>query len=62
MAKNTDNFEEVQAVIDNAISPDKMSQQDAIDFLDEIEEYCRALRIGIENDIANEAEEDNETV
>jgi hypothetical protein len=49
--------EEVTDLIDEIIAPKKMSQEDAIDFLREIEDFCRGLAEGIQNDIDMDNEE-----
>lgn len=56
MAKAKSKKQEVIDLIDEIIAPEKMSQQDAIDFLQEIEDFCRGMAEGIQNDIDSEAE------
>lgn len=46
--------QEVIDLIDEIIKPESMSQEQAIDFLQEIEDFCRGMAEGIQNDIDNE--------
>lgn len=46
--------QEVISLIDEMIAPENMSQEEAIDFLNEIESFCQGMAEGIQNDIDNE--------
>lgn len=49
--KDKSRKQEVIDLIDEIISPKNMSQEQALDFLGEIETFCSAMAEGIQNDI-----------
>ena len=52
--KSKSKVQEIIELIDDIIAPEKMSQEEALDFLGEIETYCQGMAEGIQNDIDNE--------